>query len=117
MKLSKKYVQLFVAAALFGVSATAGAANILFAHVDDDPPYVPGGDQLASMLSAGGHTVTTRFLDAAIYNDYATFDQIFVYDLYADNDDLLSSKVDSRTNLDRRSILSTRITSGDCLFM
>ena len=84
MKNSKKYTQLFVAVVFFGISAIAGAANILFAHVDDTGTYVDDGNRIRDMLTAPalGHTVTTRFLDAAVYNDFDTFDQIFVYDLY-----------------------------------
>lgn len=82
MKFSKKYTQLLVAAVFSGISASAGAAAILFAHVDQTGPYIGNGNQLASMLTGGGHTVTTRFLNQATYNDYASFDQIFVYDLY-----------------------------------
>ena len=63
------------------------AALILFAHVDDTAPYVPNGNSLAAHLAADGHTVVTRFLDAAIYNDYGSFDQVWVYDLYTGGND------------------------------
>ena len=83
MKFSKKYAQLLVAAVIYGFCATAGAAQILFAHVDNDGTYVGNGNQLADMLDAVvGNDVTVRFLDQAVYNDYNAFDQIFVYDLY-----------------------------------
>ncbi len=73
--------------AVLAVPGTGHAANILFAFVDDDPPYVPDGQQLAAMIVAGGHTVTQRFLDSAVYNDYASFQQVWVYDLFASGPD------------------------------
>ena len=84
MRILKKYAQIFIAVIFLGVSAIAGAANILFAHVDNTGPYVDDGNRIRDMLTAPalGHTVTTRFLDAAVYNDFNTFDLIFVYDLY-----------------------------------
>ena len=64
------------------LSFNANAANILFAHVDNYGSHVDNGNRIAQFLSDGGHSVTTRFLDSAVYNDYSSFDQIFVYDLY-----------------------------------
>jgi PEP-CTERM motif len=81
-----KAITLALLVAFTAMPGTSHAANILFAFVDDDPPYVPDGQQLAGMLSADGHTVTQRFLDAAIYNDYSSFDQVWVYDLFSDAD-------------------------------
>ena len=79
-----------LAAAVAGCIAAPGAAlaaNVLFAHVGSGV-YNADGAQLASMISGlSGFTVTQRYLDAATYNDYANFDQIWVYDLVtgADN--------------------------------
>ena len=67
-------------------SASINAANILFAHVDDYAPYVGAGNSIAQFLTNDGHNVTTRHLDSAVYSDYDSFDQIFVYDLYASTD-------------------------------
>lgn len=64
------------------IAAPVSAATILFAQVDTTGPYVPNGNSLAGHLTAGGHTVTTRFLNGAVYNDYANFDQVWVYDLF-----------------------------------
>lgn len=64
-----------------GLPATAGATEVLFAFVGD-ATYVADGNQLAAMIGAlPGYNVTTRFLDDAVYNDYASFDQVWVYDL------------------------------------
>lgn len=82
MKFSKMYTGLLAGVVLSAASINGHAAEILFAHVDNNGSYVGNGNQLASMLAGAGHTVTTRFLDAAVYNDYSSFDQIFVYDLY-----------------------------------
>ena len=72
---------------LLGLSvSSANAANILFAHVDNYGSYVDDGDRIAGFLANAGHSVTTRFLDSTTYNDYGSFDQIFVYDLYAATD-------------------------------
>ena len=59
---------------------SANAAQILFAQVDSGS-YISPGNTLAAMLANAGHDVTTRFLNNAVYDDYETFDQIFVYDL------------------------------------
>lgn len=74
---------------LFAMTASTGAtaAEILFAHVDDDGAYFDDGNRIRDMLVGTGHTVTTRVLDQAVYTDYSTFDQIFVYDLYIGADD------------------------------
>ena len=72
---------------LLGLSVSSvNAASILFAHVDDYAPYVDDGNRIANFLTNAGHTVTTRHLDQAIYSDYGSFDQIFVYDLYQNSD-------------------------------
>ena len=66
--------------ALVSVPAFANATEILFAYVGSTT-YTTDGHQLASMISAAGFNVTERFLDTAVYNDYADFDQVWVYDL------------------------------------
>lgn len=75
-----------VLAACLSAPGTSLAANVLFTFVGNSS-YVTDGNQLAGMIASGGHTVTTRFLNAAVYNDYASFDQVWVYDLVtgADN--------------------------------
>lgn len=77
-----------VASTAFLLAAAPGvnAANILFAHVDDYGSYVDDGNRIASMLTNGGHSVTTRHLDSSVFSDYSSFDQIFVYDLYSSTD-------------------------------
>lgn len=75
----------FVACALT-TAFSVNAANILFAHVDNYVNYVDDGNRIADFLTNDGHTVTTRNLNQSVYNDYANFDQIFVYDLYNDTD-------------------------------
>lgn len=69
------------AAACLGVPAAAGATSVLFARVGSSS-YVTDGQQLAAMIGAlSGFTVTERDLNAGVYNDYASFDQVWVYDL------------------------------------
>jgi hypothetical protein len=68
------------------IPSSANAASILFAHVGNYGPYVGDGNTIAGFLSADGNTVTIRDLSAAIYTDYGTFDQVWVYDLYAGED-------------------------------
>lgn len=77
-----KMIGTLLTATLIMVAAPVSAATILFAHVDSTAPYVPNGSSLVDHLTAGGHTVTTRFLNSAVYNDYGDFDQVWVYDLY-----------------------------------
>lgn len=76
-------ISLMIIACLVGVvSNSAHSATILFAHVDQTGSYVDDGNRIRDMLTADGHTVTTRYLNQATYNDYSSFDQVFVYDLY-----------------------------------
>jgi hypothetical protein len=82
--MKKLTASIILVAALF--STSTNAANILFAHVGNYGSYVDDGNRIAAFLTNAGHTVTTRFLDSAIYSDYNSFDQIFVYDLYASTD-------------------------------
>lgn len=65
-----------------GISATQ-AAEILFAFVGPNH-YVADGNNLADMVDElPEHNITRRFLTSAVYTDYASFDQIWVYDLNA----------------------------------
>lgn len=76
-----------VLAACLGAPGAASSTEVLFAFVGN-ATYVGDGNQLAGMIgSLAGFNVTTRFLNAAVYNDYANFDQVWVYDLVtgADN--------------------------------
>jgi PEP-CTERM motif len=72
-------------AAALAAAGSVSADNILFAFVGNTH-YVADGQNLANDLAAGGHTVTQRFLNAAVYNDLSSFDQIWVYDLNATAD-------------------------------
>jgi len=116
----KKLFKAMATAYLLFISAGTYAASILFAHVDDYGNYVDDGNRIAQFLTNAGHTVTTRHLDAAIYNDYSSFDQIFVYDLYH----LLDKNVNQLANYDnigdwyngltdQNLILDGRIISSD----
>ena len=101
-------------------SASINAANILFAHVDDYGSYVDDGNRIATFLSNAGHTVTTRHLDQVVYNDYSSFDQIFVYDLYSSSDNS-ANQAANYTGIanwyngltDQNLILDGRIISSD----
>lgn len=85
MKIKSIFTTL-AATSLLLASVNANSANILFAHVDNYGSYVDDGNRIANFLTLDGHNVTTRFLDQAVYSDYSSFDQIFVYDLYASTD-------------------------------
>jgi hypothetical protein len=62
--------------------APVNATEVLFAFVQDDGSYVGDGMELAGFVNAlPGMNVTQRVLDNAVYTDYNTFDQIWVYDL------------------------------------
>ena len=65
--------------------AASQAGEILYAFVNNTS-YVSDGLAIRDMLVNPGHNVTTRFLNASVYNDYSSFDQIFVYDLSATAD-------------------------------
>ncbi len=78
-----KYSRLSMFLTFAVTTFSSNAVEILFAHVDDDGSYKPNGIQLAEMIDAlSGFNVTTRYLDAEIYTDYDSFDQVWVYDLY-----------------------------------
>mgnify|MGYP003636979575 CR=1 FL=1 len=79
---SSKVVAALCAAILAGAGVPAKAASILFAQVDQTGPYVPNGNTLAGYLTSAGHSVTVRHLNTATFNDYASFDQVWVYDLF-----------------------------------
>ena len=81
----KKLLTGLVSGLMLSASLSATASQILFAHVNTGS-YVNDGNGLAAMLSAAGHDVTTRFLHEAVYDDYSSFDQIFVYDLSTGSD-------------------------------
>ncbi len=65
-------------------TCSANAVEILFAHVLNTPhPYHADGNELAGYVNnLAGYNVTIRNLSDAIYNDYSSFDQVWVYDLY-----------------------------------
>ena len=84
-KVRCKFAAALIAAACLGAPIAANAANILFARVSS-AFYVTDGQQLAAMLIAGGHSVTERDLNAGVYTDYSTFDQVWVYDLSVGSD-------------------------------
>jgi hypothetical protein len=76
-----KILNSVLVAASLAVPATASSTEVLFAFVGD-ATYVSDGQQLAGMIAAlPGYNVTQRFLGTAVYNDYASFDQVWVYDL------------------------------------
>ena len=61
MKITKK-LRAALAALCFAAPGIASATEILFAFVEDTPPYVPDGQQLAAMIGAvPGFNVTQRF--------------------------------------------------------
>lgn len=109
-----------VALIALSTSLSANATAILFAHVDDYGSYVDDGNRIAQMLTNAGHTVTTRHLDQDVYNDYSSFDQIFVYDLYA-GFDKNANQIQNYTGIanwyngltDQNLILDGRIISSD----
>jgi hypothetical protein len=73
-------------AACFVLPGTASATNVLFGFVGT-ATYVTDGQQLAGMIAAlPGFNVTQRTLNTAVYNDYGSFDQVWVYDLVTGSD-------------------------------
>jgi len=74
-------------------SLSAQAVEILFAHVSNScAPYHTDGDEIAGYVNAlSGYNVTLRDLNTAVYNDYGSFDQVWVYDLYQGADNIISS--------------------------
>jgi len=117
--MSKQYIYSLAGIIFFTLfSIQSHAAAILFAQVGHGS-YDADGNQLANMLTADGHSVTTRFLSDGIYNDYDTFDQIFVYDLVTGTNSS-SNQVANYTNIaswyndrsDKNLILDGRIISS-----
>ncbi len=116
----KNIFTLLTLISFLSIPISANAAAILFAHVDDYGSYVDDGNRIANMLSNAGHTVTTRHLDQAVYNDYSSFDQIFVYDLYHFTDKSVT-QMSNYTRIanwynglsDQNLILDGRIISSD----
>ena len=66
------------------LATSAQAVEVLFAHtLNLSHPYHNDGNELAGYVnSLAGYNVTIRYLDDAVYSDYASFDQVWVYDLY-----------------------------------
>jgi PEP-CTERM motif len=73
-------------ACLAALPSQTRATEILFAYVGQTS-YVADGHQLAGMIAAAGYNVTERYLDTGIYDDYADFDQVWVYDLVTGTND------------------------------
>lgn len=115
---------LFKSITIAGVVTTASfnvnAAEILFAHVQNNGSYVDDGNRIATFLTNAGHNVTTRYLNQAVYSDYNSFDQVFVYDLYtgANTNATQQSNYQGIANwynnlTDKNLILDGRIISSD----
>ena len=120
MNFSKKLLRNIILAGFLGAASSAGATEILFAHVDSDGSYFDDGNRIRDMLFGTGYNVTTRILDQAVYNDYSSFDQIFVYDLYTGLDNT-ATQMSNYTGIaswynglaDQNLILDGRIISSD----
>lgn len=73
---------------LTALAQPAHSANILFTFVQDDGRYFNDGRAIASYLDLHpDFNVTQRILDDAVYDDYDSFDQIWVYDLDVGSND------------------------------
>ncbi|MEO0869867.1 MAG: hypothetical protein AAFY17_15805 [Cyanobacteria bacterium J06642_11] len=106
----------------FLTAVPANAADILFAFVQDNGPYVDDGQELAAYLeSLSDFSVTTRILDDAVYTDYDSFDQIWVYDLFvgANNNSIqaenyagIANWFNDRADQDQNLIADGRIISS-----
>lgn len=94
-----KFLKVAAAACMLSASFGANSADILFAHANSSASYVADGNQLANMLTSAGHSVTTRYLNQAVYNDYSSFDQVFVYDLSHSASDLTSTHMANYANI------------------
>lgn len=93
-----KTASAIVLAASLSAPGAANSTEVLFAFVGD-ATYVTDGNQLAAMIDAlPGFNVTTRFLNTAVYNDYASFDQVWVYDLVTGPDNS-ATQVANYTNI------------------
>ena len=77
----RKSLGVAAAAAAMSAAAPASAAEILFGFVGQSS-YVADGQAIASYVnSLTGMNVTTRYFDTTYVNDFANYDQIWVYDL------------------------------------
>ncbi len=116
-----KMVRIAAAACTLATSMSASASQILFAQVAQGGSfYVADGNRLAQFLTNAGHTVTTRYLDLGVYNDYSSFDDIFVYDLSALTDMSANQMANYagianwyNARADKNLILDGRIISSD----
>lgn len=116
-----KKVSIAAAVCALATSISANASQILFAQVaQGGSSYVADGNRLAQFLTNAGHTVTTRYLDLGVYNDYSSFDDIFVYDLsfLADTSATQMANYSGIANwynarADKNLILDGRIISSD----
>ena len=120
MQKFKKLLLFLGIATIFLTPLNVSAIEILFAHVDSDGNYFDDGNRIRNMLVGTGYNVTTRILDQAVYTDFNTFDQIFVYDLYTGTDNTaiqtanyqgIAHWYNGRT--DKNLILDGRIISSD----
>lgn len=86
--MNKKLSALVLATTCLSLSATANASEIMFGFVGGS--YSSQGYDIANMIdSLDGVNVTTRFLSSQTYDDFDSFDQLWVYDL--------SNKTDKNT--------------------
>ncbi|WP_281558433.1 PEP-CTERM sorting domain-containing protein [Thalassomonas sp. RHCl1] len=83
--MDKKLSAIVFATTCLGLSATANASEIMFGFVGGS--YSSQGYEIASMIdSLDGVNVTTRFLNSEAYDDFDSFDQLWVYDLSSQAD-------------------------------
>jgi len=119
MKLIKYMIAGVAAAAMLSATTAANASSILFAQVNSVGSYVPEGNDLASMLTDAGHSVTTVFLNQSVISDFTPYDQVWVYDLSSSADNG-ANQVQNYTNIagwynglaDKNLILDGRILSS-----
>lgn len=120
--IKKLLVSFVLMCATLAAPMTAFAGEILFAMVNTvGSSYVHDGLAIRDMLVGTGYNVTTRDLNAGVYNDYNSFDQIFVYDLspYDDNSATqlanyqgIASWYNGRATSEQNLILDGRIISS-----
>jgi len=80
--LKNKLATSLLTVAAIAIATPASAGNILFTAVQDDNIWASTGPELAGYLDTlPDFNVTYRVLDDAVYTDYDTFDQIWVYDI------------------------------------
>ncbi|WDE13601.1 hypothetical protein [Thalassomonas haliotis] len=119
----KNLLKGLVSGLVLSTTLSANASQILFARVNTGN-YVTDGNGLAAMLSAAGYDVTTRFLNDAVYDDYSSLDQIFLYDLSVGADTYASQNAnigDWYNNLTEQNLIlyysrasSARLTAVNC---